>query len=121
MICKWFDRGQVVGCINWMIVEVLDEGARPWWPLLVFPLPRPCYRPHDNRFVHSATVMMIPTYFLQLKTMVMMHGCKDDDEQEEDQDDDDKDEVENEGENRDHNDDSDEVLIQNNVGATVAG
>ena len=63
-----------------MIVEVLDEGARPWWPLLVFPLPRPCYRPHDNRFVHSATVMMIPTYFLQLlmlmipimKTMVMM-------------------------------------------------
>ena len=70
----------MVGCINWMIVEVLDEGARPWWPLLVFPLPRPCYRPHDNRFVHSATVMMIPTYFLQLlmlmipimKTMVMM-------------------------------------------------
>ena len=29
------------------------RGPRPWWPLLVFPLPSPCYRPHDNTFVHS--------------------------------------------------------------------
>ena len=29
------------------------RGPRPWWPLLVFPLPSPCYHPHDNTFVHS--------------------------------------------------------------------
>ena len=29
------------------------RGARPWWPLLVFPLPSPRYHPHDNTFVHS--------------------------------------------------------------------
>ena len=34
-------------------MEVLDEGARPWWPLLVFPPPSTCYPPRDNTFVHS--------------------------------------------------------------------
>ena len=29
------------------------RGARPWWPLLVFPPSSPCYLPHDNTFVHS--------------------------------------------------------------------
>ena len=29
------------------------RGARPWWPLLVFPPSSPCYPPHDNTFVHS--------------------------------------------------------------------